>query len=157
MDKIGVECYKSLWRGMSSKYLIKIWDTCGQERFRSLTTNYYRHADGIVLVFDINDPDSFDNLEKWVHSVNENIEVTLPKVVIANKTDLGRKITPKSIKQFKTLNKVEVYECSAKTGENSKEAFDYVIKEVIKTKIKKNKFIDISEIEVIQQHPNCTC
>ncbi len=131
-----MECFKKIHKVRNTSYLIKIWDTCGQERFRSLTTNYYRNADGVILVFDVNEPESFDNLKSWVNSINDNLSYPIPKVIIANKIDLNKNVSSYNMKQFQKENKVELFECSAKLGINIKEAFEFIIKEVIKVKRK---------------------
>jgi small GTP-binding protein len=133
--------------------LIKIWDTCGQERFRSLTANYYRNADGVLLVFDVNEPESFDNLKSWMISLNDNIKFPIPRVVLANKIDLNKAVSSYNLKNFQKENKVEVYECSAKLGTNVNEAFDYLIKEILK--IKKQK--DGDTIIVNNKPVSCNC
>jgi small GTP-binding protein len=134
---LGVECFKKIHKIKNTSYLIKIWDTCGQERFKSLTTNYYRNADGVILVFDVSEDDSFNNLKKWLNSLNENTSIFIPKVVVANKIDLNRTVQNHNIKQFQKENKVEVFECSAKVGTNIQEAFNYIIKHVTTMKDKK--------------------
>ena len=48
------------------KFLIKIWDTCGQEQFRSLTANYFRNAEGVILAYDVTDESSFLSLKNWI-------------------------------------------------------------------------------------------
>ncbi len=133
--------------------MIKIWDTCGQERFRSLTANYYRNADGVLLVFDVNEPESFDNLKSWMISLNDNIKFPIPRVVLANKIDLNKAVSSYNLKNFQKENKVEVYECSAKLGTNVNEAFDYLIKEILK--IKKQK--DGDTIIVNNKPVSCNC
>ena len=52
-------------------FQIKIWDACGQERLRALTANYYRNADGIMLLFDLTQISNFNNLQNWIESVQE--------------------------------------------------------------------------------------
>ena len=123
-------------------YYIKIWDTCGQERFRSLTANYYRNSDGIVLVFDINNPDTFDNLKTWIKSLNENAEENIPKIVICNKIDLEHNISQSKIKSFMKENNLQIFQSSAKTNINIIEPFDCIVKEVLK--IKKNKKLSMT-------------
>jgi small GTP-binding protein len=135
--------------------LIKIWDTCGQERFRSLTSNYYRHADGVILVYDANEPDTFQNLKSWLNSINENTQISIPKVVIANKIDLERKISSYNLKQFSKENKVEVFESSAKTGININEPFTAIIKEVLKNKRERNRTLD--EEDRFKKEEKCHC
>ena len=61
---LGVELYKKEVTIDEKQYLYRIWDTCGQERFRSLSKTYFRNSDGIMLLFDLNSSNSFENLNK---------------------------------------------------------------------------------------------
>lgn len=73
-----------------SKVKLQIWDTAGQEKYRSLITTYYRHTDGIIMVFDLSDENSFENLiESWIPHVSTYIVEDVPKILIlGNKKDL---------------------------------------------------------------------
>lgn len=73
-----------------SKVKLQIWDTAGQEKYRSLITTYYRHTDGIIMVFDLSDEHSFENLvESWIPHVTTYILEDVPKILIlGNKKDL---------------------------------------------------------------------
>lgn len=73
-----------------SKVKLQIWDTAGQEKYRSLITTYYRHTDGIIMVFDLSDENSFENLvESWIPHVTTYIVEDVPKILIlGNKKDL---------------------------------------------------------------------
>ena len=51
---------------------LNIWDTAGQERFRNITKSFYKGAQGIILVYSINDPDSFEHIEKWIDQIKES-------------------------------------------------------------------------------------
>ena len=71
-------------------FQLQIWDTAGQERFRTITSSYYRKADGIVIVYDITNMKSFENVSKWINEIetfaggNEMVS----KILIGNKSDL---------------------------------------------------------------------
>jgi len=76
-----------------SHHTCQIWDTAGQERFQSLGVSFYRGTDCCVLVFDVNDPKTFTNLDNWKEDFLNNAELkqrpgTFPFVVIGNKIDL---------------------------------------------------------------------
>ena len=88
------------------------------------------------MVFDVSEQESFENLKSWLNSINDNLSYPIPKVVIANKIDLNKNVSGYNMKQFQKENKVELFECSAKLGTNINEAFEYIIKEVIKVKRK---------------------
>ena len=67
---------------------IQIWDTAGQERYRTLTKSYYKGAAGIILVFDVTDPVSFQNLEYWLRKIKKHADENVEMVLIGNKIDL---------------------------------------------------------------------
>jgi GTPase SAR1 family protein len=96
-------------------------------------------------------------LKSWITSLNENTSVSLPKVVIANKLDLpDRVVSAYSIKQFQKENKVEIFECSAKLGKNINEAFECIIKEIIKNKQKQEDKLKIDTFEN-RDGSRCAC
>lgn len=67
----------------------QIWDTCGQERYRALTTAYYRNAVGALLIYDITDRNSFENIKKWMSELKENADSASPVLIlVGNKCDL---------------------------------------------------------------------
>ena len=67
---------------------IKIWDTAGQERFKTLTTNFYRKADGIIVSFDVTDQKTFDGVISWMKSISEHADAQADVVLCGNKIDL---------------------------------------------------------------------
>jgi len=71
---------------------LQIWDTAGQERFRTITSAYYRGADGIIIVYDVTDRESFNHIEEWVAEVNKYASTTTCKLLIGNKCDEVSKI-----------------------------------------------------------------
>lgn len=130
-----MELFKKIVNIDGTSYQLKIWDTCGQERLRALTANYYRNADGVILLFDVTQKDSFDNLEKWISSLKEKVEDALPMVIVGNKIDLENKVvTPEMIKNIAKQYNVKVFETSAKTGADCNKPFLHVASEVIEAK-----------------------
>ena len=87
----------------------------GQEKFRSLTKNYYRNPEGVILVFDVNIEETFQGLKNWLNCINDNVEINFPKVVICNKIDLDRKITSLQIQKYSKDTNTYVFESSAKS------------------------------------------
>ena len=114
---------------------VKIFDTAGQEKYRSLAANFLKKADGIILVYDITYKISFENLNKWLKDINENAK-GLPIVLIGNKTDLeeNREVSKEEGNEFaKKINEeIEFYEASCKTGENIKEAIRLLVEKIYK-------------------------
>ncbi len=112
----------------------KIWDTAGQERFRSITDNFFKCANGVILVFDLNNRESFDNLKLWIQSiklkvVNKNIR----QILIGNKLDLKREISFEEGQEFANDYGLVYFETSAKTNSNIQKSIDYLILEIYKT------------------------
>ncbi len=67
---------------------LQLWDTCGQERFRSIAKSYFRRADGVVLMYDVTCEQSFLNVRDWIQSINDISDRNIPIIIIGNKTDL---------------------------------------------------------------------
>merc|ERR1712165_23648 len=70
---------------------LQIWDTAGQERFHTITTSYYRGANGIMLVYDITNPKSFDNINKWLKNITDFAVDDVERVLLGNKADMEEK------------------------------------------------------------------
>ena len=141
LSTIGIELFKKEVSIQDKQYIMKIWDTCGQERFRSISKNYYHNAHGIILVFDINSKSSFEHLSEWTESINQNISnKNTPLVIVANKCDLAHIITDNEIEEYSTKNNVKVFRTSAKDNISVEETFLYLGEEIIKKGVyKENK------------------
>ena len=113
-----------------------IWDTAGQERFRGLAKNYFRGANGFILVYDITNKNSFDKLKGWMNDAKEKIDGEYKMVVIGNKKDCEdeREVDNKTLKEFGEKNDVITMEVSAKTGEGIDLLFTSMVKELLELK-----------------------
>lgn len=67
------------------------WDTAGQERFRTITSSYYRGAHGIIVVYDVTDVESFNNVKQWLHEITKYANENVNKLLVGNKSDLASK------------------------------------------------------------------
>ncbi len=106
------------------KIKFEIWDTSGQEKFKSIATNFLRTTDGAFLVFDITQRITFDNIKKWLNDVKENNE-EVKIIILGNKSDLkhNREVKQDSINAFLEKNNFKYFETSAKNGTYIEEAF----------------------------------
>eukprot|EP00455_Lapot_gusevi_P057721 TRINITY_DN990_c0_g1_i2.p1 TRINITY_DN990_c0_g1~~TRINITY_DN990_c0_g1_i2.p1 ORF type:complete len:228 (+),score=71.07 TRINITY_DN990_c0_g1_i2:66-686(+) len=104
---------------------LQIWDTAGQERFRTITSSYYRGAHGIIIVYDVTDQDSFDNVKQWLHEIDRYASESVQKLLVGNKCDLVTKkvVEFESAKQFADSLGVPFLETSAKNAQNVEQAF----------------------------------
>ena len=118
---------------------LQIWDTAGQERFRNIISSYYRGAQGIMLVYDITDLESFQNLNSWLIEIEKNASKNVYKILVGNKCDMEseRKVTVEQGKDFADQYGMKFFETSAKDSTNVAEAFITMTKEVIKGSNKK--------------------
>ncbi|SOV81051.1 secretory complex protein 61 alpha [Plasmodium sp. gorilla clade G3] len=103
---------------------LHIWDTGGQERFRSMAPLYYRDAYGAVVVYDSNNVESFDSLKYWINEIKSNGPRNCCIMVVANKKDLPKKLNSEMVMKFCEQENVSFIECSAKTGENITTLFE---------------------------------
>jgi len=115
---------------------LQIWDTAGQERFRTITSAYYRGADGIIMVYDVTSQESFDHVEEWLSEVDRYANENTSKLLIGNKADLidEKQVQEEVAQRFADKLGIPFLETSAKAATNVEAAFLTMAKELIKTK-----------------------
>ena len=104
---------------------LQIWDTAGQERFRTITSSYYRGAHGIIVVYDVTDAESFNNVKQWLHEIDRYANENVNKLLVGNKSDLQNKraVTYEQGKELADSLNIEFLETSAKNSTNVEKAF----------------------------------
>lgn len=88
ISTIGIDFKIKTIELRGKKIKLQIWDTAGQERFHTITTSYYRGAMGIMLVYDITNSKSFDNIQKWLRNIDEHANEDVEKMILGNKCDM---------------------------------------------------------------------
>ena len=122
------------------KVKMQIWDTAGQERFRNVISTYFRGGNGLLLIYDITNKDSFKNLESWLIEIEKNASENILKLLIGNKSDLeeDREISKEEGQAFANRNGMQFMETSAKMNTNVDEAFQALGKLMIEFNLGKN-------------------
>ena len=104
---------------------LNIWDTAGQERFKTITSAYYKGSHGVILVYDVTDRETFNNITNWIGETRKHAGSNIVKVLVGNKCDLNdaRKVTTKEGQDFADREKMLFFETSAKSKINIEETF----------------------------------
>ena len=129
---------------------LQIWDTAGQERFKNIISSYYKGAKGIMLVYDITDLESFQNLTSWLLEIEKNAPKNVYKILVGNKCDMEneRKVSFEQGKDFSMQYGMKFFETSAKYSTNVLEGFLAMTKDIMGNDTKnayKKKNIKINE------------
>ena len=113
------------------KVKVQLWDTAGQERFRTIAKSYYKGAHGIILVYDVTNQKSFDNIKNWVNQIKEEASSKVCILLIANKIDSDERVVSKENGEALAKNYgLKIYEASAKENINVTEAFQDLIESI---------------------------
>lgn len=143
---------------------MEIRDTCGQERYRSICSQYYAHVDGIIIAFSIENRNSFEELDKWLEQIKQNASSDICLILVGCKEDLKheRKVTYEEGLKYAENNNMIYIETSAKTDYNIKELFELIswaIKDKgIADKKPKNQTIQIShQSELLKNSHKSLC
>jgi len=116
---------------------LQIWDTAGQERFRTISSSYYRGAHGIIIVYDVTDKESFQNIQHWLQEIDKYANEGVMKLLVGNKSDLQSKkvVSYDEAKELADSLGIGFIETSAKNAHNVEQAFTKMALEM-KTKVK---------------------
>lgn len=112
---------------------LQIWDTAGQERFRTITTAYYRGAMGILLVYDVTDESSFNNIRNWIRNIEQHASDNVNKILVGNKADMDESKRAVPTSQGQALADeygIKFFETSAKTNFNVEQVFFSIARDI---------------------------
>lgn len=147
INTIGVD-FKVRSLDMQGKTIkLNIWDSAGQERFRTIVNTYYRGAHGICVVYDITDAESFEKVPDWLHDVGELAEPNAKKLIVGTKLDLEgkRKVSLDSVVHYAESLGIGHVETSSKSGHNVNHVFNEMTKLLLQ---------DVAGDDVVEQDPD---
>ena len=154
LSTIGIDYRTKSLHVYGKEVKLKIWDTAGQERYHNITSQIYKGADGILLVYDVTEESSFIKIKDWMEQIITNIggdDISI--ILVGNKCDIQeRAISKESGQEMANSLKVNYYETSALNGTGINEAFEGLTKEIMK---KKNLSHEVRNISLDStHHPN---
>lgn len=125
------------------KVKLQIWDTAGQERFRTITSTYYRGTHGVIVVYDVTSGESFANVKRWLHEIDQNCEV-VNRILVGNKNDDPERkvVLTEDARRFAEQMGIRLFETSAKDNINVEEMFRAVTELVLKSKKDQKERLD---------------
>ncbi|KAF4091993.1 hypothetical protein AMELA_G00016050 [Ameiurus melas] len=149
ISTIGIDFKIKTVELQGKKIKLQIWDTAGQERFHTITTSYYRGAMGIMLVYDISNAKSFENISKWLRNIDEHANEDVERMLLGNKCDMeDKRVVPKAKgEQIAREHGIRFFETSAKANINIEKAFLTLAEDILrKTPVKEpnSENVDIS-------------
>jgi len=132
---IGVDFRVSKMEVNGRRVKLSIWDTAGQERFRTITSSYYRGAQGIILVYDVANRETFEALPRWFTELETYVTPSVVKILVGNKVDkeYSRAVSEEEGRQFAARMGTLFVEASAKTNVGVDAAFKEVVQQIIDT------------------------
>jgi Ras-related protein Rab-35 len=130
---------------------LQIWDTAGQERFRTITSTYYRGTHGVLVVYDVTSGESFANVQRWLHEIDQNCDV-VNRILVGNKDDdPDRKVVlTVDAQRFAERMQIQLFETSAKENKNVEEMFRAITKLALDTKKQQQRDAQKSNENTIQ-------
>ena len=133
MTTSGIDLKTSNIEIKNKKIRVQLWDTAGQEKYRAITTNLFLKVQGVLLVYDLTNEESFDNLKSWVKLIKDECGKQMQMLIVGNKNDLDeQRVIDKNIaSEYAKEEKLEYIETSSKTGDNVQKAITMLCEKVL--------------------------
>ena len=135
MSTIGLDYrFKKMTVDDGKEATVQIWDTAGQDRFRAITKNYYKGAHGIILIYDVTNQKTFENVRNWVTQIRENASEKAIIYIVGNKIDdkQNKVVTKEDGEKMAKEFDLKFFEASAKEDINIAPTFEALVKDIYK-------------------------
>ena len=157
-NTIGVDFFAKDFTFKDTTIKLQIYDTSGQEQFKSITANYYKRADGILFVFDLTREETFQNIQFWINEMkDQSDDVTkVGLVLLGNKSDLvdAKKVEIKEGMALANTLGTKYFETSAQSGYNIQEAFQFLVEDISNKRTEESENVPTGVVlENKQQEP----
>jgi small GTP-binding protein len=140
ISTIGVDFFKKMVNIQKKEYQLHIFDSAGQEKYKSISKQYYHRSEGIMLVFDLTSKSSFDSILNWIEDIENGAEKGIPIVLVGNKSDLvDREVSKEEAEELASKKGMEYFETSALDGSGIDNAFLKLAELVIKNEEQKKE------------------
>lgn len=130
LSTIGVDFQLKKINHKGKPIEIQVWDSAGQEKYRSISKQYYNRAHGVLLVYDVTNRNTFTAIKQWMKDIENNVQVKPIIVLVGNKSDLDAEIEQDEAKELANKFGIQFFSTSAKTGEGVEETMKYLIEKV---------------------------
>ncbi|EGD76056.1 GTP-binding protein yptV3 [Salpingoeca rosetta] len=130
---IGVDFKNKMLTLNGQQVKLTVWDTAGQDRFKTLTASYYRGAHGVILVYDVTRRATFEHIIPWLNEANVYCDDNVVKMLVANKIDEPRQVSTDEGRALAREKNMLFIECSAKTKVGVQQAFEELAQQVLDT------------------------
>ena len=151
LSTIGIDFKTKTEKVNNKQYKIYLYDTTGQEKYKSIALNIIKNAQGIILMYDITDRESFESIPEWIKSIKDAKGSNFPMILLGNKLDKEdvRVIKEKEGKELADEYKIKYFETSNKTGINIQEAGMALVNEILKINNLENRESKLSKKNTI--------
>ena len=124
--------FKSITLNNGKEVRVQLWDTAGQERFRTIAKSYYKGAHGIILMYDVTNRKTYDNIKKWLNQIRDETGNRISIILVANKIDCEelRQVTKEEGESLAKSCNLSIFEASAKDSINVKESFQFLAEKI---------------------------
>ena len=148
VSTIGIDFQFKNMIKFDKKIRMQIWDTAGQERYKVVAKNYFNSSDGFIIIYDITNRESFNNIDNWISQINDVANKEVKFILFGNKNDLeeSRIVSADEGTEMAEKYSMKFYETSALTGDNINEGFDFLVDELLKDENRLSKKINSIEL-----------